>query len=546
MNSKVILATAVACMLASMSSARAADLIYEWYTVANNGDLIPETTKTFNSYNQPAVNTGGMVVFRARSRGGQGQPEHGIYVRDLGDYGPIVTVFRRGGSVPQPNNATYGPDRQAAAFNEFPSVPRIDSGSDTIATRGQSQPVWEYTLDGAETRTGTAGVYTNPAGMPTTGASMLGNVAGFAHFKVPVPGLPGVTRFDQFPGSPAITGRNTVVFKGNFTVNGVGKTGVFYRNVAASRGLAPIELIASSYTMIPGTTIPFGSTAPPSAAGKYVVFAGYDNEADPHAGGIYRARLGPQPIALETVVAIGDAVPGEDGETFTSFGEAVSLSSNGRHVLFWGSWGEEMHEIAMHCPEEGNAAVIAYCETETARDPYRYVPVHQGFFLRDMRLGRTVPVARTGDDLKDFVYWNFSGRAPGVGGGEEGGDESAHLARWRTATFGAVSGSGVPTLSAIKARSFDGSDGIYLREILPSQVGELFTLLKTGLPGAMVDPEAPDGALITSLGLERDGFRGDWLALTLSMATDGEAEEDTGWAGTYAARFIDEEELVAP
>jgi hypothetical protein len=101
-------------------------------------------------------------------------------------------------------------------------------------------------------------------------------------------------------------------------------------------------------------------------------------------------------------------------------------------------------------------------------------------------------------------------------------------------------------LSAIKARSFDGSDGIYLREILPSQAGELFALLKTGLPGAMVDPEAPDGALITSLGLERDGFRGDWLALTLSMATDGEAEEDTGWAGTYAARFIDEEELVAP
>ena len=71
------------------------------------------------------------------------------------------------------------------------------------------------------------------------------------------------------------------------------------------------------------------------------MFAGYDNEDQPTTGGIYRARLGKKPIVLETVVKIGDTVPGTDGATFDRFGEAISVSSNGRHVLFWGGWGDE-------------------------------------------------------------------------------------------------------------------------------------------------------------------------------------------------------------
>jgi len=545
MESKAILATAVALLCVSGSpAADAGDLTYEWYTAANNGDLIPGTGKLFNSYNQPAVNKNGMVVFRARSRGGQGQPEHGIYVRDLDEFGPIQTIFRRMGTVPQPNNTTYGPGKEPARFNEFPSVPRIDSGSDTIATRGQSQPVYEFTVDGAATRLGTAGVYTNPQGVPTTGASMLGIVPGFEYFQVPVPDLPRVTRFDQFPGSPAVTERNTIAFKGNFTVDGVGKTGVFYRDVVAKGGVAPVELVASSYTLIPGTAIPFGSTAPPSAAGKYVVFAGYDNEEHPTAGGIYRARLGNKPIKLEKVVTIGDRVPGENSATFKTFGEAVSLSSNGRHVLFWGSWGEDTFPVAMNCPDEGNAAVIAYCKEQTARSPVRYVPVHQGFFLRDMQLGTTVPIAKTDTHFKSFLYFNFSGRAPGVGGGEEGGEETEELARWRTAAFGAVSGNGTPSVSAFKVRTAAGVDGVYLREVLPSKPGEVMPLLTVGMPAATVDPEAPAGALITALGIERDGFRGQWLAVSVSMLAAGGEAEDTGWAGIYVARFFDDESLT--
>ena len=546
MQAKTILRAAMALLCTSAAFAvNAGNLGYSWSTVVNNGDLIPDTDKTFNSYNQPAVNAFGVVVFRARSRGGEGggggggvgeagpgqanQPEHGIFMRDMAhDRTPVRTVFTRGGVVPQPNNALY--NGQLAQFNEFPSVPRIDAGSDTIATRAQSQPVWMFTLgNGTETRTGTAGVYTNPKGAATTAASMVGDVPGFDYFQVPIPEAgPGVG-FDQFPGSPAVTERTIIVFKGNFVVGG-GRTGIFYRDVAANRGVSPIEAIASSYTLIPGSeTVRFGSTAPPSAAGKYVVFAGYDNEASPNAGGIYRAQIGNKPATLEKVVGIGDPVPGEPVGAeyrFRTFGEAVSLSSNGRHALFWGSWGSETLPITVTCPTEGKAK--DYC---IGKPQPTTVPKHQGFFVRDMQLGTTVAIAKTGDVFENFMYWNFSGRVPGMG---EQGDDIEEPARWRSATFGAVSATGVPSVSAIKARTVGGRDGIYLREVLPSKVGDIVTLLETGMPGSAVDPDA-SGTTISAVGIERDGFRGQWLTVGVSMAGGTTAE---GWAGIYAARFI--------
>jgi len=602
MEAKVILATAVACLCVSASTtARAADLSYEWYTVANNGDVMPTDasdscgachedmaggdqpqagTKLFNSYNQPAINKEGVVVFRARSRGGtggsaggggggmSGEPERGIYVRNLAEQGPLFMVFRRGGTVPQPNNTTIGKDGQLASFNEFPSVPRIDAGSDTIATRGQSTPVWTYMLDdGSETRTGTAGVYTSSGhGTATTGASMLGDVLEigvqtFPYFQVPVHGaVPVGTGFDQFPGSPAVTERNTIVFKGNFSVDGVGKTGVFYRDIAAKRGKSPVELIASSYKQIPGSTTLFGSTAPPSAGGKYAVFAGYDNEDDPSEGGIYRARLGKKPIVLETVVKIGDPVPGTDGETFDRFGESISVSSNGSHVLFWGGWGGE-REVTLLCPDEGSADLRAFCKKNWPDGYQGFVPVSQGFFLRDMQSGVTTVIAGIGDEvdgraIEDFVYWNFSGRVPGKGGhggSEEDPEETEELARWRSTSFGAVSGNGRPGMAAVKARFADGSVALLLRDVKPSGLGDLVPLLRTGDLGATVDPEAPAGALITAVGIERDGFRGNWLAVNVSMLVESdvattaggeESEEDTGWAGVYAAHFLDDEPVA--
>jgi hypothetical protein len=611
MKSKAMLATAVACLCASsLQSAAADELSYEWYTVANNGDLMPTDTATdcsschedmassggqasvgtkfFNSYNQPAISKDGVVVFRARSRGGEGmgpgmgEPERGIYMRNLAEQGALSMVFRRHGTVPQPNNTTAGQNKDPAWFNEFPSVPRIDSGSDTIATRGQSTPVWMGLVKDAsgnfvETRTGTAGVYVSSShGMPTTGASMVGDVyehdasgaivQTFPYFQVPVHGaVPAGTGFDQFPGSPAVTERTTIVFKGNFTVGGAGKTGVFYRDIVAGGGTAPIELIASSFTRIPGCktdltaspprTCLFGSTAPPSAGGKYAVFAGYDNEQSPTLGGIYRARLGVKPIVLETVVKIGDRVPGEPkGTNFQVFGEAVSVSSTGRTILFWGGWGGK-RDVLMSCPEEGNAAMRAACELATPYPTYLQVPQHQGFFVRDMQLGTITPIVKTGDyvagvEVTDFVYWNFSGRVAGKG--EEGGDDIEEPARWRSTSFGAVSGNGVPNISAFKARTADGEDGIYLRRVLPSGLGEVTSLLKTGDPQVVDMTAAAAGMEISAVGIERDGFRGNWLALTASMLLPGEAAmasgeesgEVTGWAGVYVARFLDDE-LVA-
>jgi hypothetical protein len=186
------------------------------------------------------------------------------------------------------------------------------------------------------------------------------------------------------------------------------------------------------------------------------------------------------------------------------------------------------------------------------------VPANQGFFLRDMQSGVTTVIARTGDmvdgrAIEDFVYWNFSGRVAGKG--DEGGDDIEEPARWRSTSFGAVSGTGAPGMSAIKAKFADNGDGIeneqalLVRDVRPSRIGDLVPLLRTGDPGALLDPEAPAGALVSALGIERDGFRGNWLAVNVSMLVPGaeaaaaaggeESEEETGWAGIYAARFVD-------
>jgi hypothetical protein len=184
-----------------------------------------------------------------------------------------------------------------------------------------------------------------------------------------------------------------------------------------------------------------------------------------------------------------------------------------------------------------------------------------------MQSRTTTVIAKTGDmsdgrAIEDFVYWNFSGRVPGKAheGGEEDGEETEELARWRSTSFGAVSGSGAPGMVVVKARLADNGDdleneqALLLRDVKPSGLGELVPLLRTGDLGATVDPEAPAGAVITALGIERDGFRGNWLAVNVSMlvASDGataaaggeESEEDTGWAGVYVARFFDDEAVA--
>lgn len=518
---------------------------FNWRVVVNNGVRVPgdPLNRTFNSYNQPSVNIGGLVAFRARSKGGMGgEPAHGVYSRNMGVGTGVRPIFDRNTPVPQPNNL-------GSTFIEPPAFPRIDIASDTIASRANHEPVLRYLLpDNTETRAGTTGIYTNLLGSLITGASNLGAVPGLEFLAVPE--APG-TKFDVFPGAPAVSDFRTIVVKGNYTdADGVGRTGVYYRDLdaAVAGGTSPMVLLANSAdTYIPGTTTVFGSTAPPSAAGRLAVFAGFDNEDDPSLGGIYLVPMnGPRP-PLTTLVAIGGQVPGEpDGTGFNRLGEGLSF--DGRFVGFWGAWGDETKSLTLQCPEDGNQDLLAYCE-ELYPDGFETtVPVHQGIFVHDIQTGQTRAVAKAPDHYDDFVYWNFSGRVPGTG---EGDDDDGEAARWRSAAFVAVSGMVDGRLTdatyhaAFKARRgtvVNGAyvnpvDGIYL--VKGPGTSPIATVVETGMVGTQIDPAAvydddenpatpPVPLPVTVMGIERDGFRGRVLTITVTMGV-----EEAGWAGIY-------------
>ncbi|MDO8861076.1 hypothetical protein Q6D67_05110 [Haliea sp. E1-2-M8] len=572
----------------------------------NNGFEVPRNPgRYYNSYNPPSINASALVVFRARSTGRSQGPVSGIYTRDMAKEGATINVIAdRDTDVPWPNNTCYptpGPaegeeeapvaciaDDALATFNEFPSFPRIALTRNAVASRGNHPPVWTYPVpaqlaadeEGEEktTRAGTSGAYVNlDAGQPgsplVTGASLLGEVPAFADIFA-VPGVDPATKFDVFPGAPAITDAGVVAFKGNFT-NGAGKTGVFYRQIMAEEagGSAAVELVANSDTLVPnpgncvaGTT--FGSTAPPSAAGGQMVFVGFDNEDDPTCGGVYMAPLLPG-SSLSTLVGIEEAVPGQSGETFVQLGEG--LSYDGRFVSFWGAWGEEIRTVRLYCPQEGNRDRRDFCNNIGQFDPVtgtapgdslsvcddtsdssdlcyqeKQVPVNQGFFVYDTTgKGRLRMVANAGADgeYDDFLYWNYSGAPPGVSDGD------AEPPRWRSAAFQAVSGRGGANFRiAFLARNGQTNaenvyentvDGIYLGEVLGATAPAITPLVRTGMDGNVLDPEAvlnEGGELvplpITSLALERDAFRGGWLAISASMGV-----EEAGWAGIYVTRM---------
>ncbi|HSE13099.1 MAG TPA: hypothetical protein VLB69_10740 [Rudaea sp.] len=532
---------------------------FTWHSVVDNGDYMPTDScdpaaflptsppcRNFNSYNQPSVNASGLVVFRARSRGGHGagEPVHGIYTRDMDATGPVIRILERGSPVSQPNNL-------GTVFHEPPSFPRIDIASPTIVTRGNHQPVWDTAVNGGiEEQLGTNGVYANPFGPLVTGASKLGAVSDFFFFQVPE--SPG-TYFDVFPGAPAVTDGSVIVFKGNYTIGLVGKTGVYYRNLmdapipyadgallTPAAGTLPVVLIANNTdTLVPGTQTVFGSTAPPSAANHMAVFAGFDNEDAPTLGGIYLAPLNGSQPPLATLVGIGQQVPGENPDArFNRLGEGVSF--DGRFVAFWGAWGTAMRTLVLQCPLEGNAQRVAYCQEQFPDGASVQVPVQQGIFVVDIETQEIRPLAKTPADYDDFLYWNFSGHVPGSTEEEDG-----EPARWRSAAFVAVSGAvhgklSDPTFTtAFEARTGAVQDGVYVDPVdgiyLKREPGKSPMLIaaETGMAGTRLDARALDaetGAAlpITELGIERDGFRGNYLVINARMGA-----EETGWAGIY-------------
>jgi hypothetical protein len=540
---------------------------FKWEKVVNSNDLIPPLlTRNFNSYNQPSVNKDGVVVIRARSRGGPplGPATHGIYLRDMSySESEVICILDRTTQVPGPNNL-------GTSFTETPSFPRIDMEWPVIATRGNHPPVHRYLLeDGSETRAGTTGIYANPFGDLIMGEANFGHAPGQGQFGIPE--FSG-RRFEVFPGAPSITGGDTIVFKGNYTIDDVGKTGVYFRKLlpGPTGGDAPAILIANNTdSLIPGTWVTFGSTSPPNAADGKAVFAGFDDEDNPNLGGIYLAPLEFQP-PLTTLVGIGEQVPGApDAATFNDLGEAVSF--DGRHVGFWGAWGEETRTVRLYCQQEGNKDRIAYCNQtlicegtgeiigdpgsicDDESDPWygkrcyaeREIPANQGIFIHDTRTSDTRLVATNADRFDDFLYWNYSGKPPcsGQGHGEEGDSSAAESVKWRSSAFLSVSGkSGAKYRIAFKARSGDLVEGIYIDPVdgiyLSKGPGrpDVVTVLDTTMDGQLLDPEAPAGTTLLELGLEREGFRGDWLAIAAAMGVEGGDEEEDGMAGVYITR----------
>lgn len=524
----------------------------DWITIANSSVIVPEDSaaRPFSSFNPPSVNTRGFVVFRGRSRGPE-PPASGIFGLDTSrsGSGQLYRLAGRQSMVPDPNNT-------GARFNEFPSFPRLGLHGKNVATRGNSAPVWSFTTPEGESRAGTTGIFAANDGYNlATSMTQLGLVPGFERHQVP--GSLEITRFEMFPGAPAITDEGFVVSKGNYTDHDGGGTGVFYRDLLG--GDTPIELIANSKTKIPEAPdgvagITFGSTAPPSAARGRVVFVGLDNEEMPSYGGIYIARIAPSP-RLRPLVSIGDPVPGVRGQSFIRIGEGLSF--DGRHVGFWGAWGDAKRVLRLHCPSEGNKQRLKFCRDEdplTNRDTDERwqeisVPVNQGFFVIDTKTGNVRLIARTGRRFTDFLYWKYTGHPPGMGDSHA----DAEPPRWRSSAYLAVSnlGNSAAYTAAFLSRHGevdpntlnyeDYTDGICLRRV-PGRFS-IERIIETGMAGSILDREAPADVKISELGLERDGFRGRYLAISASMATE-EAEGSHGspgdseatWAGIYLAK----------
>ena len=533
-----------------------ADVVFNWQTVVNNGVVVPGDSRKFNSYNQPSMNMNRFVVFRARSKGGLGgEPAHGIFTRDMNTLSPLSTVFDRNALVPLPNNLS-------STFTEPPSFPRIDVSYPVVVSRGNHQPVWEYIPAGEteETRAGTTGIYTNGFGSLITAASNLGSVPDFSFFAVP--GTAGI-KFDVFPGTPSVTIHPTgnaamrvatIVFKGNYTENGVGKTGVYFRDLtddpielsdgsvlSPAGGEDSVVVIANTATRIPGTKVTFGSTAPPSAANGWAVFTGLDNEDFPTQGGIYLVHLIKPNPPMTVLVRIGDQVPGEaKGVGFNRLGEALSF--DGRFVAFWGAWGNDTKTLILQCPTAGNKIRNAYCNAIHPSGALATVPLHQGIFVYDTVQRSLTAMAKAPNDYDDFVYWNFTGFVQGMGesGGSGETDDTGEPARWRSATFLAVSGVGVggpkavTHLAAFKARKGAISNGAYVNPVDGVYLGggpgtfPLTTVIQTGMDGKLIDPAMPLSLPVTELGLERDGFRNNAIVISVGMGV-----EEAGWAGIY-------------
>ena len=72
-------------------------------------------------------------------------------------------------------------------------------------------------------------------------------------------------------------------------------------------------------------------------------------------------------------------------------------------------------------------------------------------------------------------------------------------------------------------------DGIFV-----GNSAQVVSLLDTTQNGSLLDPAAPEGSLISALAIERESFRGTWLAVTATMLEPVSSES---LAGIYLTNF---------
>ena len=206
----------------------------------------------------------------------------------------------------------------------------------------------------------------------------------------------------------------------------------------------------------------------------------------------------------------------------------------------------------MVCSDTGETRGDPGSVCDDSEDPFfgtrcyaeRRVPVNQGIFVHDLKKNRTRLVALTGDSSEDFLFWNYAGKTPcsGKGHSPEGEDDDGESVRWRSSAFVAVSGRGASYRIAFKSRSQDGNtaklgapvDAIHVARG-PGKLRRK-VVLDTTMDGQSLDPQAPTGSRVVELGLEREGFRGKWLAVSAKMGVEG-AEEEDDMAGVYITRI---------
>ena len=430
MNSKAILATAVACLcVSSVQSASAADLTYEWYTVANNGDVMPTdasgdcgschdeiagsgepaatapsastattsrpSTSRAWSYSAPAA-----AAARAAARGRASRSAASTCAtwpsRGRCSWCSGATARCRSRTTPRSGKTEsarivqrvpVGAAHRRRIRHDRDARP-VDAGVDVHARRTDGDP------HGNGRHLHQFGAWHADDGRQHARRRVRARRASqtFPYFQVPVHGaVPAGTGFDQFPGSPAVTERTRSCSR------------------AISRWMAPARRACSTATWSPrrqgarradreflhedsglDDDVLFGSTAPPSAGGKYAVFAGYDNEDEPDRG--RHLPRAPRQQADRARDRREDRRPGAGSPTATKFERVrrvgvgvveraprAVLGRLGRRAT-----GRRWSARTRATPPCGSVLHATPPEGTTGQ-----VPEVQGFFVRDMQLGTT-------------------------------------------------------------------------------------------------------------------------------------------------------------